>query len=100
MRVRPASKKPAYNGPTETIRKAAPYAQDFTNKKGDRHHPLTADQRAKNRSKSNVRARGEHPLLVLKCIFGLRKVRLSHVETPETARKTRNPDKIGTEKNG
>jgi IS5 family transposase len=65
----------AYTGQTEAIREAAPYAQDFTNKKGHRHHPLTAEQRAKNRTKSKVRAKGEHPLLVLKCIFGFRKVR-------------------------
>ena len=65
----------AYTGQTEAIRKAAPYAQDFTNKKGHRHQPLTAEQRAKNRTKSKVRAKGEHPLLVLKCIFGFRKVR-------------------------
>ena len=36
---------------------------------------MTARERAKNRTKSKVRARGEHPLLVLKCIFGFRKVR-------------------------
>jgi IS5 family transposase len=65
----------AYTGQTEAIRAAAPYAQDFTNKKGHRHQPLTAEQRAKNRTKSKVRAKGEHPLLILKCIFGFRKVR-------------------------
>jgi IS5 family transposase len=65
----------AYAGQTEAIRKAAPYAQDFTNKKGHRHQPLTDEQRAKNRTKSKVRAKGEHPLLVIKCIFGFRKVR-------------------------
>lgn len=65
----------AYTGQTETIRKVAPHAQDFTNNKGHRHQPLSTEQRAKNRTKSKVRAKGEHPLLVLKCIFGFRKVR-------------------------
>jgi IS5 family transposase len=65
----------AYTGQTEAIREAAPYAQHFTHKKGRRGQPLTAEQRAKNRTKSKVRAKGEHPLLVLKCIFGFRKVR-------------------------
>jgi len=65
----------AYTGQTEVIRAVAPYAQDFTNKKGHRHLPLSAEDRAKNRSKSRVRAKGEHPFLVLKRIFGFRKVR-------------------------
>lgn len=65
----------AYAGQTEAIRKAAPYAQDFTHHKGHRHQPLSADQRAKNRTKSRVRAKGEHPFLVLKRIFGFSKVR-------------------------
>jgi IS5 family transposase len=65
----------AYAGQTEVIRKAAPYAQDFTHHKGHRHRPLSAEERAKNRNKSKVRAKGEHPFLVLKRIFGFTKVR-------------------------
>jgi IS5 family transposase len=65
----------AYAGQTEVIRKAAPYAQDFTHHKGYRHRPLSAGERAKNRNKSKVRAKGEHPFLVLKRIFGFTKVR-------------------------
>lgn len=65
----------AYTGQTERIRQAAPYAQDFTNKKGYRYRRLTAVERAQNRTKSSVRAKVEHPLLVLKRIFGFKKVR-------------------------
>ena len=65
----------AYAGQTEVIRKTAPYAQDFTHHKGHRHRPLSAEERAKNRNKSKVRAKGEHPFLVLKRIFGFTKVR-------------------------
>jgi IS5 family transposase len=36
---------------------------------------LSEEERARNRTKSRVRAKGEHPLLVLKQIFGFRKVR-------------------------
>jgi IS5 family transposase len=35
----------------------------------------SAAQRAKNRTKSKVRAKVEHPLLVLKCISGFAKLR-------------------------
>ena len=65
----------AYAGQTEVIRTVAPYAQDFTNQKGHRNQPLSAGERAKNRSKSRVRAKGEHPFLILKRIFGFTKVR-------------------------
>ena len=65
----------AYTGQTAVIRRVAPYAQDFTNKKGHRNRPLSAAERAKNRTKSKVRSKGEHPLLVLKRIFGFTKVR-------------------------
>ena len=65
----------AYTGQTEVIRRVAPYAQDFTNHKGHRYRPRSAVERARNRTKSKVRAKGEHPLLVLKCIFGFTKVR-------------------------
>lgn len=65
----------AYSGQGETIRGHAPKAKDFTNKKGRNAHPLTAEDRAKNRTKSRVRAKVEHPFLVLKRIFGFTKVR-------------------------
>ena len=65
----------AYAGQAEVIRRVAPYAQDFTNNKGHRNWPLNAAERARNCTKSKVRAKGEHPLLVLKRIFGFPKVR-------------------------
>jgi IS5 family transposase len=65
----------AYAGQTGVIRQAMPRAQDFAHHKGYRHRPLRAGERAKNCSKSKVRARGEHPLLVLERIFGFTKVR-------------------------
>ncbi|MFQ5634110.1 MAG: IS5 family transposase [Gammaproteobacteria bacterium] len=65
----------AYAGQTEAIRQSAPYAQDFTHHKGHRHRPLSDEERQKNRTKSRVRAKGEHPFLILKRVFGFNKVR-------------------------
>ena len=65
----------AYTGQTEAIRAAAPQAQDFTHEKGSRGHPLTEEQKAKNTTKSRVRAKGEHPFLVIKRLFGFMKTR-------------------------
>jgi len=65
----------AYAGQCDVIREHAPYAQDFTNKKGCRNRPLSDEDEAKNRTKSKVRAKVEHPFLVLKRIFGFNKVR-------------------------
>jgi IS5 family transposase len=65
----------AYSGQGEVIAERAPRAKDFTNKKGARNRPLTIEDKAKNRTKSRVRAKVEHPFLVLKQIFGFKKVR-------------------------
>ncbi len=65
----------AYTGQTEVIRGKAPHAQDFTHERARRNHPLTETQQAKNTTKSRVRARGEHPFLVIKRIFGFTKTR-------------------------
>jgi len=65
----------AYTGQGDEIRKHAPKAKDFTNKKGYRNRPLTDDEKAKNKTKSKVRAKVEHPFLILKRIFGFNKVR-------------------------
>ncbi|WJW74364.1 IS5 family transposase [Thiohalobacter sp. IOR34] len=65
----------AYTGQSEVIRKHAPKAKDFTQKKGSRHRSLTDAERAKNRTKSRVRAKVEHPFLILKRVFGFNKVR-------------------------
>jgi IS5 family transposase len=65
----------AYAGQGEALRKQAPKAKDFTHKKGCRNRPLSDEDRARNRTKSKVRAKVEHPFLVLKRIFGFSKVR-------------------------
>jgi IS5 family transposase len=65
----------AYSGQQATIRRHAPQAKDFTQRKAHRHRALSDSERQRNRTKSQVRAKVEHPLLVLKRIFGFRKVR-------------------------
>lgn len=64
----------AYTGQGEAIRAQARRAKDFTQEKGSRHRALSEQARAKNRTKSKVRAKGEHPILVIKRIFGFCKV--------------------------
>lgn len=64
----------AYAGQRDVMREHAPNAKDFTNKKGYRNRPLTDDDKARNTTKSKVRAKVEHPFLVLKQIFGFKKV--------------------------
>lgn len=65
----------AYTGQSEVIRTEAPRAKDFTHEKATRGHPLTAAQKARNTTKSRVRAKGEHPILVIKRLFGFVKTR-------------------------
>ena len=65
----------AYSGQRDVIVEHAPRAKDFTNKKGARNRPLSAEDKSKNRTKSRVRAKAEHPFLILKRIFGFNKVR-------------------------
>ncbi len=65
----------AYAGQGEVLRKAAPKAKDFTNKKASRNRPLSDEDKARNTTKSEVRAKVEHPFLILKRIFGFNKVR-------------------------
>ena len=64
----------AYVGQTEVIRRVAPKARDFTQAKASRNQALSDVERAKNRNKSRVRAKGEHPFLVIKRLFGFAKV--------------------------
>lgn len=45
------------------------------NRRGHRNRPLSPHWREINRSRSRVRARGEHPFLVVKHLWGFRKVR-------------------------
>jgi len=65
----------AYSGQQQVLHEHAPNAKDFTNQKGFRNRPLSEVEAGKNRTKSKVRAKVEHPFLVLKRIFGFNKVR-------------------------
>ena len=64
----------AYAGQQQVLDEHAPNAKDFTNKKGCRNRPLSEEDADKNRTKSKVRAKVEHPFLILKRIFGFNKV--------------------------
>ena len=65
----------AYSGQRDVIRHHAPAAQSFIQAKAHRHRPLSEAERARNRTKSKVRAKVEHAFLVIKRIFGWAKVR-------------------------
>ncbi|MDH4362213.1 MAG: IS5 family transposase, partial [Nitrospirota bacterium] len=65
----------AYSGQCDVIRQHAPKAKSFVQTKAHRHRPLSEAQRARNRTKSKVRAKVEHAFLVIKRIFGWTKVR-------------------------
>ena len=64
----------AYTGQTDVMRCTA-RAQDFTHEKGRRNYPLDAAAKARNRTKSRVRAKVEHVFGVMKGVFGFTKVR-------------------------
>jgi transposase, IS5 family len=65
----------AYRGQRAAIREKAPRAQDFTNRRYRHRGIVNTIERAKNRTKSKVRARVEHPIGVIKRVFGFAKVR-------------------------
>ena len=65
----------AYRGQRNVIREHAPNAQDFTNRRYRHNGVVDEAERARNRTKSKVRARVEHPFGVLKLVFGFVKVR-------------------------
>jgi IS5 family transposase len=65
----------AYSGQREVIQQHAPEAKSFIQAKAHRHRPLSETERARNRTKSKVRAKVEHVFLVMKRIFGWAKVR-------------------------
>ncbi len=64
-----------YQGQTEAIKEAAPKAQDMTCKRTRYKGHVDELQKGKNRSKSSVRAKVEHPFRILKRVFGFEKVR-------------------------
>jgi IS5 family transposase len=65
----------AYKGQTDVIREHAPNALDFTNRRYRFKKRIDEIQRAKNRTKSKVRAKVEHVFGVIKGVFGFVKVR-------------------------
>lgn len=65
----------AYQGQGEVIRECAPQARDFTHRRYRRQGVVDEAERAKNRTKSRVRAKVEHSIGVIKRIFGFVKVR-------------------------
>jgi len=64
-----------YQGQGETIRAAAPHAQDMTSRRTRYKQMVDQLQRQKNRTKARVRAKAEHPFRILKRVFGFVKVR-------------------------
>jgi len=60
----------AYRGQRDVIKQHAPKAKGFTNKRYRQSGVVDEAERAKNRTKSKVRAKGEHPFAILKCVFG------------------------------
>jgi IS5 family transposase len=65
----------AYSGQRDVIRQYAPKAKSFVQTKAHRHRPLSEEERDRNRTKSQVRAKVEPAFLVIKRIFGWAKVR-------------------------
>ena len=64
-----------YQGRTAVIRARAPRARDFTNRRYRGRGWFNAAEKAKNRTKSQVRAKVEHSIGVIKRIFGFSKTR-------------------------
>ena len=65
----------AYKGQREVIRRVAPRARDFTNRPYRHNGVIDEAQKARNRTKSRVRAKVEHVIGVIKRVFGFTKVR-------------------------
>ena len=60
----------AYRGQGEAIRDVAPNAQDFTNRRCKHRGVVDEVEKAKNHTKSRVRAKVEHPFGIIKRVFG------------------------------
>ena len=70
----------AYQGQGEVIAKHAPKARDFTNRRYRYKDRVDEVQRAKNKTKSSVRAKVEHAFFVIKRVFGFVKTRYRGLE--------------------
>jgi IS5 family transposase len=64
-----------YQGQAEAIQQAAPKAQDMTCRRTKFKDYVDELQKKKNRNKSSVRAKVEHPFRIVKRVFGFDKVR-------------------------
>jgi IS5 family transposase len=65
----------AYTGQRIKMQRVAPHARDFTNRKGFRNKGLSTADYFSNRRKSAVRAKAEYPFLVIKHLWGFKKIR-------------------------
>ena len=65
----------AYRGQTAAIHQCAPQARDFTQRRCRLRGLVDRREQEKNRLKSKVRAKVEHVIGVIKCVFGFTKVR-------------------------
>jgi IS5 family transposase len=65
----------AYCGQRAVIRQHAPKAKDFTNRRYRHCGVVDKVERANNRTKFKIRARIDHPIGVIKRVFGFAKVR-------------------------
>jgi IS5 family transposase len=70
----------AYQGQGDVIHQHAPAATDFTNRRTRHRGVVDEVERAKNRTKSRVRAKVEHTIGVIKRVFGFSKVRYRGLE--------------------
>ncbi len=64
----------AYRGQREAIREVAPAAKDFTNPRCKHNGVVDEVAKAKNRTKSCVRSKIEHPFLIIRRVFGFCRV--------------------------
>lgn len=64
-----------YQGQSAVIRRRARHAKDFTHRRYRFHGRVDEIEKAKNRTKSQVRAKVEHVIGVIKRVFGFQKVR-------------------------
>jgi IS5 family transposase len=71
----PARSDASYQGQTEAIHETAPQAQNMTNYLTKFKNYVDEEGKRKNRTKSSVRAKVEHPFRILKRVFGFIKVR-------------------------
>ena len=70
----------AYQGQGEVIKQCAPQAQDMTHRRYRRKGVVDEVERAKNKTKSKVRAKVEHLFLVIKRVFGFARTRYRGLE--------------------